>query len=93
MAVIASATQIDALLASSNQGDRAGRGAAGLSRAVAFMTPSEVKGLEFDTAIIVEPGLIVDEIDRGASALYVAMTRPTQRLYLIATTPLPAGLS
>ena len=92
VAVIASASQIDGLLAVAELGDRAARGAAGLSREVAFMTPSEVKGLEFDTAIIVEPGLIVDEIDRGASALYVAMTRPTQRLYIVAAKELPTGV-
>ena len=90
--VIASATQIDGLLHSSELGDDAARGAAGLSRSIAFMTPNEVKGLEFDTAIIVEPGLIADEIDRGASALYVAMTRPTQRLYIVAAGDLPVGL-
>ena len=56
------------------------------------MTPSEVKGLEFDTAIVVEPAQIVEEIERGASALYVAMTRPTQRLYLVGERELPAGL-
>jgi DNA helicase IV len=91
MAVIASASQIDDLLASSDLGQLAARGVAGLSRAIAFMTPDDVKGLEFDTAIIVEPSLIVSEIERGASALYVAMTRPTQRLHVITTTPLPAG--
>jgi len=92
MAVIASASQVDDLLASTELGELAARGAAGLSRPIAFMTPDDVKGLEFDTAIIVEPALIVDEIARGASALYVAMTRPTQRLHIVASLALPAGL-
>jgi DNA helicase IV len=92
IAVIASASQIDDLLASSQLGQLAARGAAGLSRPIAFMTPDDVKGLEFDTAIIVEPSLIVSEIERGASALYVAMTRPTQRLHIVASLSLPAGL-
>ena len=92
IAVIASASQVDDLLASSQLGELAARGAAGLSRPIAFMTPTDVKGLEFDTAIIVEPSLIVDEIERGASALYVAMTRPTQRLHIVASQPLPLGL-
>lgn len=92
IAVIASASIVDELFASSELGDSAGRGAAGLGRPIAFMTPSEVKGLEFDTAIVVEPAQIVDEIERGASALYVAMTRPTQRLYLVGERELPAGL-
>lgn len=92
VAVIASDSQVDALLEASDLGDDAGRGAAGLTRTVSFMTPAEVKGLEFDTAIVIEPALIVDEIERGASALYVAMTRPTQRLYVITSTDLPAGM-
>ena len=73
-------------------GSLVGRGAAGLSRSVAVITPQESKGLEFDTAIVVEPSRIVEEITRGAAALYVAMTRPTQRLTLIADGELPPGL-
>lgn len=92
IAVIASASQVDDLLAGSDLGELAARGAAGLSRPVAFLTPAEAKGLEFDAAIVVEPAQIVDEIERGASALYVAMTRPTQRLHLLATRDLPVGL-
>ncbi len=93
IAVIASASQIDHLFAAASLGELAGRGPAGLTRPVAFMTPNEVKGLEFDTAIIVEPALIVSEIERGAAALYVSMTRPTQRLHLITSGELPEGLS
>jgi len=69
-----------------------GRGAAGLNRAVAVLTPQESKGLEFDAVVVVEPQHIVDEIARGAAALYVAMTRPTQRLHLVTTGSLPAGI-
>lgn len=92
IAVIASDSVVDALFASSELGDLAGRGAEGLGRPIAFMTPSEVKGLEFDSVVVVEPATIVDEIERGASALYVAMTRPTQRLYVIGEREFPAGL-
>lgn len=92
LAVIASASIVDELLAAAELGDLAARGAAGLQRPIAFMTPDDVKGLEFDSAIVVEPAQLVDEIERGASALYVSMTRPTQRLHLIASRPLPAGL-
>ena len=69
-----------------------GRGAVGLRRSVAVITPQESKGLEFDTAIVVEPTVLVDEIERGAAALYVAMTRPTQRLHLVTSGALPAGI-
>ena len=73
-------------------GAEVGRGAVGLARAIAVLTPQEAKGLEFDTVIVVEPQRIVEEIARGAAALYVAMTRPTQRLYLVTTGALPAGI-
>ena len=94
VAVIASGSIADALYTRLAEafGDLVGRGATGLRRSVAVLTPQESKGLEFDTAIVVEPSVIVDEIDRGAAALYVAMTRPTQRLHLVTSTTLPAGI-
>ena len=94
VAVIASHSQVDVLfeVLRDELGSTAGRGPVGLSRQIAFLTPGDAKGLEFDTAIVVEPALIVEEIERGAAALYVSMTRPTQRLHLIASRPLPAGL-
>ena len=73
-------------------GPEVGRGAAGLNRAIAVLTPQESKGLEFDSVLVVEPQRIVDEIPRGAAALYVAMTRPTQRLHIVTTGALPAGI-
>jgi DNA helicase IV len=95
IAVIASATVVDATYEalSASLGDLVGRGAAGLRRQIAVITPQESKGLEFDTAIVVDPARIVGEIDRGAAALYVAMTRPTQRLHLVTDEPLPAGIT
>jgi len=94
IAVIASAGIVESITTAldSRFGDVVGRGAAGLNRAVAVLTPQEAKGLEFDTAIVVEPQRIIDEITRGAAALYVAMTRPTQRLHLVSTTDLPEGI-
>lgn len=94
VAVILSETLVPGLwpaIRSSFAGD-AGRGSAGLSTSIAVITPQESKGLEFDSVIVVEPAVIVEESPRGAAALYVAMTRPTQRLQLIATGALPAGL-
>jgi DNA helicase IV len=60
-----------------------GSGVSGLSRDIAFLSPSEAKGLEFDSVVVVSPAAIVAESVRGTSALYVAMTRPTQRLALV----------
>ena len=73
-------------------GQDVGRGAIGLGRAIAVLTPQESKGLEFDSVIVVEPQRVVDEIPRGAAALYVAMTRPTQRLRLVTTGDVPRGI-
>jgi DNA helicase IV len=73
-------------------GSIVGRGSVGLSRAIAVLTPQESKGLEFDAVVVAEPAVIVSEIARGAAALYVAMTRPTQRLHLVTTGQLPAGI-
>ncbi|NMM97758.1 HelD family protein [Bifidobacterium olomucense] len=47
-----------------------------------------VKGLEFDAVVVVEPGLIEDSAPSrlvAAADLYVAMTRPTQRLVIVRT--------
>jgi DNA helicase IV len=68
--------------------DTVGEGAAGLTRAIAVLTPQETKGLEFDAVVIVEPDDIITGSARGVGALYVAMTRPTQRLHLVGTKPL-----
>ena len=94
VAVIASESLMPELYPSleASLGADVGRGAAGLTRGVAVLTPQEAKGLEFDSVVVVEPQLIVDEVVRGAAALYVAMTRPTRRLHLVTTGELPAGI-
>uniref|UniRef100_UPI002455DEE5 ATP-binding domain-containing protein n=1 Tax=Nocardia farcinica TaxID=37329 RepID=UPI002455DEE5 len=60
--------------------------------AVRVLTVSEVKGLEFDTVLLVEPARIVEESPRGLNDLYVALTRATQRLHVLHTAELPAVL-
>ena len=94
IAVIAAASRIDELAASlaAAFGPAVGRGAAGLNRTIAVLTPLESKGLEFDSVVVVEPQEIVNEVARGAANLYVAMTRPTHRLAIVATLDLPAGI-
>jgi len=64
----------------------------GLSSEVAVITPQDAKGLEFDAVIVVDPTAILAASTRGAGALYVAMTRATQRLYLVSEGELPAGI-
>jgi len=58
-----------------------------LGERVSLLTPVEAKGLEFDTVVVVEPSLVAAPGD-----LYVALTRPTQRLGLLHTAGLPAGI-
>lgn len=55
-------------------------------------SPSEIKGLEFDAVLVVEPGRILADGPRGAADLYVALTRATQRLGVLHTEPLPPTL-
>jgi hypothetical protein len=59
---------------------------------VVVLTPDDAKGLEFDAVVVVEPAAIVDESAHGLRALFVAMTRCTNRLALVHARPLPAEL-
>jgi hypothetical protein len=59
---------------------------------VVVLTPNEAKGLEFDNVVVVEPGAIADGDERGLQALFVALTRCTQRLALVHAGPLPPEL-
>ncbi|NLA29248.1 MAG: AAA family ATPase [Propionibacterium sp.] len=47
---------------------------------LSVMTVLQVKGLEFDAAIVIAPDEIVEQTPGGVRVLYVALTRPTQRL-------------
>jgi DNA helicase IV len=47
---------------------------------LAVVTPLQAKGLEYDAVLVVSPDDIVAESPGGVRALYVALTRPTQRL-------------
>ena len=94
LAVIASQDRVLPLLEalSADHGLDVGLGAQGLTAPIVVLSPTEAKGLEFDAVVIVDPSEIVDATPRGAAALYVAMTRPTQRLTLVTRGELPAGL-
>ncbi|MCS5715010.1 UvrD-helicase domain-containing protein [Herbiconiux sp. CPCC 205716] len=85
IAVIAPASRSGALWAALSEafGDDVGVGVRGLSRPIALLSPAEAKGLEFDSVVVASPEGVVAESTRGASALYVAMTRSTQRLSLV----------
>ena len=61
-----------------------GRAAAtGLDAQITVVPISVAKGLEVDGVVVVEPAAIVDSEIQGLRALYVALTRPTQRLVIV----------
>ncbi len=65
----------------------------GLSEPLVLLAADAANGLEFDSVVVVEPGMIAGETARGLRTLYVALTRPTQRLSVISLTPAPAALA
>ncbi len=62
----------------------------GLGERITLATVDVVKGLEFDAVVVVEPAEVADEI--GLRGLYVAISRPTRRLNLVHSRPLPPAL-
>ncbi len=59
------------------------------SERLVVVTPLQAKGLEYDGVLVVAPDDIVAESPGGVRVLYVALTRPTQRL--VCVDPDPAG--
>ncbi|MBD8042849.1 AAA family ATPase [Arthrobacter sp. Sa2BUA2] len=74
-------------------GNRVGTGAGGLGQDIVVISPREAKGLEFDGVVILEPSELLTAAAGKVGDLYVAMTRPTQRLRLIAERGIPAGIA
>ena len=64
-----------------------------LGSPVVVLSVAQVKGLEFDSVIVVEPGLLLAGSPRGLNDLYVALTRATQRLGVVHSGELPAVLA
>jgi DNA helicase IV len=62
-----------------------------LADRVAVLTVEQAKGLEFDGVLLLEPAAVAAGSPRGAHDLYVAITRPTQRLHVLHARPLPPG--
>lgn len=95
VAVIAATERVDALrhlLSRSAVGHALRPTGSGsmLDARLAVMSPRASKGLEFDVVVLVEPS----EVARAAPGdLYVAMTRPTRALRVLASGALPAGLT
>jgi DNA helicase IV len=64
-----------------------------LENPVVVVTVRQAKGLEFDSVLVIDPERILAESPRGYSDLYVALTRATQRLGILAPGALPPVLS
>ena len=64
-----------------------------LDAPVAVLTPMDVKGLEFDHVVVVEPARLVAPDAAGLRMLYVTLTRATRRLFVVHAEPLPEALA
>jgi superfamily I DNA/RNA helicase len=64
----------------------------GLSEPLVLLAADAANGLEFDSVVVVEPAVIAGETARGLRTLYVALTRPTQRLTVVHLAPVPTAL-
>lgn len=73
-------------------GKRIGNGAGSYEQDIVVISPRDAKGLEFDGVVILEPGDMLSQKHGRVGDLYVAMTRATQKLHLIASGPVPAGI-
>jgi superfamily I DNA/RNA helicase len=106
VAVIVSAARVDELVtilrgAGLDAIDPREHESRGLSADLVVLAAEGANGLEFDAVVVVEPGEIARRGDatrsvdtpRGLRTLYVAMTRPTRRLSIVASEPLPVTLT
>ena len=73
-------------------GRRIGTGAGSYEQDIVVISPRDAKGLEFDGVVVLEPAEMLNHEHGKVGDLYVAMTRATQRLRLIAAQPVPAGI-
>ena len=64
----------------------------GLDQRITLVPVRLVKGLEVDSAVVVEPARIINEESQGIRSLYVALTRATKRVAVVHSRELPAML-
>ncbi|MYS12430.1 AAA family ATPase [Streptomyces sp. SID4982] len=60
---------------------------------VSVLAAAHAKGMEYDHVLVVEPATIADRGPAGLRQLYVALTRSTQSLTVLHTSPLPDALT
>ncbi|HEU4947068.1 MAG TPA: DNA/RNA helicase domain-containing protein [Kribbella sp.] len=85
--------ELTALLADKVPGVAYGTNPSVLDATTIVLDVAQSKGLEFDSVLIADPAAIVSGSTRGLSDLYVAVTRSTRRLAVVASGELPAVLS
>ncbi|MFF3877166.1 HelD family protein [Streptomyces sp. NPDC001978] len=73
--------------------DRADQITAQGRQAVSVLAAAQAKGMEYDHVLVVEPATIADRGPAGLRQLYVALTRSTQSLTVLHTSPLPEALT
>ncbi|MBT2400455.1 AAA family ATPase [Streptomyces sp. ISL-100] len=61
--------------------------------AVSVLAAAQAKGMEYDHVLVVEPATIADRGPAGLRQLYIALTRSTQSLTVLHTSPLPEILT
>ncbi|MEV6057283.1 ATP-dependent DNA helicase [Streptomyces sp. NPDC052107] len=62
-------------------------------QAVSVLAAAQAKGMEYDHVLVVEPATIADRGPAGLRHLYIALTRSTQSLTVLHTSPLPKALT
>jgi DNA helicase IV len=105
VAVIVTSSRVNEIVATLRDGgleavDPRDQESKGLSADLVVLSAEGANGLEFDAVVVVEPGQIANRgsiraevtSPRGLRTLYVALTRPTRRLAVIASHELPATL-
>ncbi|MHB8438630.1 MAG: HelD family protein [Acidimicrobiales bacterium] len=65
----------------------------GLGAPLSLLPVDLANGLEFDAVVVVEPAAVAEESPQRLRALYVAVTRPTRRLVIVHSRPLPVSLN
>jgi hypothetical protein len=81
--------ELTALTSAALPGIASGSDPALLDASTAILEVDQAKGLEFDSVLIADPAAILLDSPRGESDLYVALTRATRRLGVIADGSLP----
>ncbi len=105
VAVIVAGVRVDEIVATLRAGgleavDPRDQDSKGLSADLVVLSAEGANGLEFDAVVVVEPGQIANRgardgastTARGLRTLYVALTRPTRRLAIVACHELPLTL-